>query len=76
MTYYDSKIPIAVNDRATYANMEGTIVYIIDDRSYSADFPESEWSYLSKGLGFLPDNGILIHLDEPDEDLYFLQKAK
>ncbi|HEV8061798.1 MAG TPA: hypothetical protein VGP68_18110, partial [Gemmataceae bacterium] len=68
MNYSGSNVAIDVGDKVVYGNVEGTIVYVIDTGSFSIHYPRSDWSYLGKGLGFLPRDGVLIHLDEPDED--------
>jgi hypothetical protein len=70
MKYITTNKVIQVGDRITYAGTPGTIVIIIDDNSYSAQYP-SDWSYLGKGLGIKVEDetGTLYHLDSPDEDL-------
>ena len=54
-----------------YAEKPATIVFIIDDDSYSQRYPRKDWSYLGKGLGveMKDKEHTLYHLQTPDEDL-------
>jgi hypothetical protein len=71
MNYMDSDKPIRVGDEVTYAGTPGTIVFIVEDDSYSPLFSREHWSYLGKGFGIqLRDTtGTLYVFDHPDEDL-------
>jgi hypothetical protein len=71
MNYNDTNRLIRVGDRVLYAQKPGTIVFIIDDDSYSERYPRKDWSYLGKGLGVEMQDSehTLFHLDRPDEDL-------
>jgi hypothetical protein len=71
MKYNDSDMVIHVGDSVLYAGAPGHIVFVIDDDSYSNQYPRKDWSYLAKGLGveMLDEAHTLYHLDTPDEDL-------
>ena len=71
MNYNDTNRVIRVGDRVLYAEKPGTIVFIIDDDSYSEKYPRKDWSYLGKGLGveMKDKEHTLYHLQRPDEDL-------
>lgn len=71
MKYSDSNHVIRVGDRVLYGGHPGVVVFIIDDDSYSMQYPKKDWSYLGKGLGVeIQDNErTLYHLETPDEDL-------
>jgi len=72
---YEDGNDIRIGDRIRWAGSAGTVVFVIDTRSYSPEFPEQEWSYL--GSGFMVDvEGVgLIHEDEADEDLKLVARA-
>jgi hypothetical protein len=80
MKYSGTNNAILVGDSVLYAGEPGTIVFIIDDDSYSQEYSKNEWSYLGKGLGVEiqdkehtpPNYLMLFHLDAPDEDLVFV----
>jgi hypothetical protein len=71
MKYVDTEKVIQVGDTVLYAGAAGVIVFVIDDDSYSDQYPKKDWSYLDKGLGVeLQDKAKNVyHLDSPDEDL-------
>jgi|GraSoiStandDraft_58_1057296.scaffolds.fasta_scaffold831830_1 hypothetical protein len=71
MNYNDTNKMIRVGDSVLYAQKPGTVVFIIDDDSYSKKYPKKDWSYLGKGLGVeMQDNEhTLYHLETADEDL-------
>lgn len=71
MKYQDANQVIRVGDRVLYAGQPGVIVFVIDDDSYSKQYPKNDWSYLSKGLGveMQDKERTLYHLETPDEDL-------
>ena len=74
MQYFDTNKSVRVGDRILYAGSPGTVVYVIDDDSYSERFTSEQWSYLGKGLGLELEDGTLYHLDTVDEDLEPLLK--
>lgn len=69
MTYLGTDMVMRTGDRVRYAGNSGTIVFVVDDDTYSEHYPRSNWSYLGSGLGIELDDGTLYHLDFPDEDL-------
>ena len=71
MNYNDTNKMIRVGDSVLYAHKPGTIVFIVDDDSYSEKYPRKDWSYLGKGLGveMKDKENTLYHLQTPDEDL-------
>lgn len=71
MKYQDSNQVIRVGDSVFYAGQPGVIVFVVDDDSYSKQYPMKDWSYLGKGLGveIQDKERTLYHLETPDEDL-------
>lgn len=71
MKYNDTNQVIRVGDSVLYAGEPGLIVFIIDDDSYSKQYPKRDWSDLGKGLGveIQDEDHTLYHLETPDEDL-------
>lgn len=71
MKYLDTERVIQVGDHVLYAGAPGVIVFVIDDDSYSEEYPKKDWSHLGKGLGveLRDQTRTLYHLDTPDEDL-------
>jgi len=71
MKYMDTEKEICVGDKVRYAGSPGVIVFVIEDDSYSDQYPKDNWSYLGQGLGIeLQDQTRTLYcLDLPDEDL-------
>jgi hypothetical protein len=46
----------------------GTVVCSIDTKEFSAEYPESEWSYLKSGIVIRTETNGLFHYIVPDED--------
>ena len=78
MNYNDTDRVIRVGDSVLYAGQRGVIVFVIDDDSYSKQYPKKDWSYLSKGLGVEVQDKehTLYHLETPDEDLEPVGKSQ
>jgi hypothetical protein len=71
MKYNSSNQVIRVGDSVLYAGEQGKIVFVIDDDSYSNEYPKKDWSYLGRGLGVEIQDAdrTLYHFETPDEDL-------
>ncbi len=68
MKYWGSEQVVRVGDKVLYAGAPGTIVFIIDDDSYSDRYPREHWSYLGRGLG--------VELQDEAQTLYHLNSAE
>ena len=64
---YETGEPVHIGDAVECDGMIGNIVFVIEQREFSSEFPESQWSYLEHGFMFRSDEGILIHYDKFDE---------
>ncbi len=54
----------------------GVVVCSIDRNEYSEHQPKEKWEYLKKGVVIdFPKYG-LIHYEEPEEDLYLVQRSE
>jgi hypothetical protein len=78
MRYQDTNQVIRVGDSVLYAGQPGVIVFVVDDDSYSKQYPKKDWSYLGKGLGveIQDKERTLYHLETPDEDLEPVGKSQ
>jgi hypothetical protein len=67
---------VRLGDRVRLGDDDGgRVVCSIDTAEYSEACPESEWSYLKKGVVIsFPQLG-LIHYVEPEEDLQLIARA-
>jgi hypothetical protein len=66
---YSSGDPILLGDRICWANKLGIVVFVIETRSYSTAFPESDWSYLGRGFMLDVEGVGLVHEHEANGDL-------
>ena len=74
MLYLDGKT-VKVGDLVTFDNgIEGIVVCSVDDGEYSAEFPQSEWSYLNTGVLVRTKEIGLVHLGNAPSDLQFMGK--
>ena len=71
MKYLETDKTIRIGDHVVYGGAPAVIVFVIDDDSYSNQYPKENWSYLDKGLGVEVQDAerTLYLLDAPDEDL-------
>jgi len=53
----------------------GTVVCSIDTSEYSAEAPESDWSYLKKGVVIRFPKFGLIHYEKPEPDLALIVRS-
>lgn len=75
MNYADGQ-EVHLNDRVKLgADSGGVVVCVIETGQYTAEYPESQWGYLGKGLMILFPRFGLIHYDEPEEDIELLAHA-
>ena len=72
---YQSGEEIHVGDRIRYAGHAGTIVFVIDRREYSPEFPEKDWSDHRTGFMIQTPAYGLVLLEKADEDLEFLGRV-
>jgi hypothetical protein len=54
--------------------LRGTIVCVIDDGQYSADYSEAEWAYLQRGALIQTPEAGLVHCDAEGQ-LSLIQRA-
>lgn len=74
MRYPDGKIT-HVGDRVQlWSGAEGVVVCSIDTDEYTPDYPESEWSYLKKGVLILSPQAGLIHYLEPEVSFQLISR--
>ncbi len=66
---------IRIGDRITYAGRPGRVVFVIDTRSYSAEYPEEQWAYLERGFMITAEGFDLLFQEEADEDLVLIARA-
>jgi hypothetical protein len=68
---------IRVGDEIRWDDLAGTVVFVIDTRSYSPEFPDADWSYLRRGFMLDVERGVgLVHLEEADEDLELIARTE
>ena len=72
---YASGEDIRIADRISLAGRPGRIAFVIDTRSFSAEYPEKEWSYLGRGFMIDAAGYGLVHLEAADEDLVLVERA-
>jgi hypothetical protein len=72
MKYWGTEKTVRVGDRITYAGIQGVVVFIVNDDSYSEKYPKEHWSDLGSGLGIELEegswNGTLFHLNSSEEE--------
>jgi hypothetical protein len=75
MKYPDGQ-EVKVGDKVKLGHdADGIVVCSIDTGEYIDEYPESEWSYLKKGVVIkFPLHG-LIHYEEPEPDLQLIGRA-
>lgn len=73
---YPSGDDIRIGDRIMCASSPGLVAFVIASRSFSAEYPEEQWSYLGRGFMIETERYGLIHLDEADEDLVLIERAQ
>jgi hypothetical protein len=75
MKYADGQ-EVRLGDRVKLGQDDGgAVVASIDTGEYSAEHPESQWSYLKKGVMIqFPTYG-LIHYENPELDLQLIGRA-
>lgn len=55
-----------IGDRVSDGAIAGTVVCLIGEGQFTADYPESEWGYLQSGLLVLTSEAGLVHFPEAD----------
>jgi len=53
-----------IGDRVTDGAVAGTVVCLIGDGEFTADYPGSEWAYLETGLLVMTDEAGLVHFPQ------------
>ncbi|HUQ69421.1 MAG TPA: hypothetical protein VM165_07865 [Planctomycetaceae bacterium] len=66
---------IRIDDHIRYAAKPGRVVFVVNSRQFSDEFPENQWAYLGGGFMVAVNDWGLIHLDEADEDLDFIRRG-
>ena len=61
---YRTGEPVATGDMVDIDGMTGVVVFAVDRRDYSDEYPEAEWSYLGAGVGVLTEEAGLVHVLE------------
>ena len=72
---YTTGEAIRTCDRISYAGRLGRVVFVIDTRSYSAEYPGEQWSYLERGFMVDAEGYGLVFHEEADEDLILIARA-
>jgi len=73
---YPSGKDVRLGDKVNlWGGAQGVVVCSLDTREYSADYPESEWSYLKSGVLILSPQAGLIHYIEPEASLTLRWRA-
>jgi hypothetical protein len=49
-------------------HVKGVVVFSIDTDEYSAEFPESDWEYLGRGIMVQTENDGLVFLEKAFSD--------
>ncbi len=49
--YYTSGEEIRIGDIVNFSGSIGKVLFIIQTKQYSENYPESDWSYLKHGFG-------------------------
>jgi hypothetical protein len=74
MKYSDGQ-DVMLGDRVRLGDDDGGIVVSsIDTGEYSAEAPESDWSYLKKGVVIRFPKFGLIHYEKPEPDLALIAR--
>jgi hypothetical protein len=73
---YVSGQTVKLGDKVSLGqDSDGVVVCVIDRGEYSEGYPESQWSYLKKGVMInFPLHG-LIHYEEIEPDIRLIKRA-
>jgi hypothetical protein len=55
-------------------SLRGTIVCVIDDGQYTAEYPEANWAYLQRGALIQTSEAGLVHCDDESE-LFLIERS-
>lgn len=75
MKYLDGQ-EVYVGDKVIAHKSEGVVVYVIDTKQFSDEYPAGSWDYLEKGMMVHTIAMGLVHYPEPDEDVKLIERAK
>jgi hypothetical protein len=64
-----------VGDRVTLSGAPGVVVASMDMAEYSAEYTETHWGYLKRGVMIEFQKYGLIHFESADEDLVLVEHA-
>ncbi|HEV2651793.1 MAG TPA: hypothetical protein VGU69_11075 [Rhizomicrobium sp.] len=75
MKYRDGQ-PVMVGDKVwVWPGNEGVVVASFDTNEFSKEYPESEWSYLKRGVMIKCKLAGDIHLTKPDDELVLIERS-
>ena len=77
MKYRDGQ-DVVIGDRVQLEDhrWRGIVMCIPDDRTFTADYPESEWGYLNSGaLVKYEEVGLVYYEDEIEPDIELVERA-
>lgn len=61
---------VRIGDRVRLSDgTEGVVVFCVDNKEYSAAYPEAEWGYLSEGVMIKFEKIGLVHYSSSDDEL-------
>jgi hypothetical protein len=72
---YETGEDVRLGDRVIYDGTPGRVVFVIETRSFSPDYPAEYWDYLGKGVMLDTEAHGLVHLDPPGERVQFIGRA-
>jgi hypothetical protein len=72
---YQSGEEIHVDDQIQYAGHPGKIVFVVDRREYSPEFPEKDWAHHKTGFMVQTPAYGLVMLEKADEDLELVSRG-
>jgi hypothetical protein len=75
MKYWDGQ-EVLVGDNVVADRSEGTVVYVIDTKQFSAEHPAGTWDYLGEGMMIQTAAMGLVHYPIADQEVVLVQRAE